>query len=73
MEKNEDRVHVIENIKKSVENGNFNSRVELGDHVVTEEERQNVVMKFDTLRKKPINKLKRSLARKVARRVHRNI
>ena len=66
MEKNKDRLVVIENIKKCVEQNDFNSKVEVGDHIVTEEERQNVVMKFDTLRENPLNVPKRAAARKIA-------
>ena len=39
MEKNKERLQVIENIRKAVENKEFNSKVELHDHVVTNEER----------------------------------
>ena len=60
------RLIVIENIKNNIKNNKFNEKVETGDHVVTEEERQNVVMKFDTLRENPLNVPKRAAARKVA-------
>ena len=33
MEKNRERLQVIENIRKAVENKNFNSKVELHDHI----------------------------------------
>jgi len=66
MEKNKERLLVIENIKKLIKENRFNDKVELGDHVVTEEERKNVVMKFDTLREKKINNAKRYAARKIA-------
>lgn len=66
MKKNEDRLVVIKNIKKCVEQNEFNNKVEVGDHIVTEEERQNVVMKFDTLRENPLNVPKRAAARKIA-------
>lgn len=61
-----DRLFVIKNIKKMVEEKNFNNKVEIGDHVVTEYERQNVVLKFDTLRENSINVPKRAAARKLA-------
>jgi len=64
--KSKARLEVIENIKKNVRDGNFNAKVENGDHVVTNEERENVVMKFDTLRQNPINVPKRAAARKLA-------
>lgn len=66
MEKSKERLLVIENIKRSIEEGKFNNKVELGDHIVTDEERKNVVLEFDTLREKPINKAKRIAARKLA-------
>ena len=66
MEKSKERLQVIENIKKSLENGEFHNKVELGDHVVTDEERENIVMKFDTLRTNKINKAKRVVALKLA-------
>ena len=66
MEKSKERLQVIENIKKAIENGEFHKKVELGDHVVTDEERENIVMKFDTLRTNKINKAKRVLALQLA-------
>lgn len=66
MEKNQNRLVVIENIKKCVENNQFNSKVEVGDHVVTEEERAEIVMNFDTLRENKKNIAKRATARKIA-------
>ena len=66
MKKSAERLVVIENIKNNIKNGCFNDKVETGDHIVTEEERQNVVMKFDTLRENPLNVPKRATARKIA-------
>ncbi|MBO6232581.1 MAG: 1-acyl-sn-glycerol-3-phosphate acyltransferase [Clostridia bacterium] len=66
MEKNKNRLTVIENIKKYVEQGKFNSKVEVGDHIVTEEERNTIVMGFDTLRENKKNIAKRATARKLA-------
>ena len=66
IEKNIERIKVIDNIKKSIENNQFNNKVEFGDHIVSEEERQNVVMKFDTLREKKSNKIKRNAALNLA-------
>ena len=46
MEKNADRLKVIDNIKQAVEENNFHKKVELADHIVTAEERQNVILKY---------------------------
>lgn len=46
MEKDKERLQVIENIRKAAENKDFNSKVELHDHVVTEEEREKVIFKI---------------------------
>ncbi len=66
MKKSEDRLVVIKNIKKCVEQNEFNNKVEVGDHIVTEEERKNVVIEFDTLRENKKNIAKRAAARKIA-------
>ncbi len=66
IEKNIERLKVIDNIKKSIENNQFNNKVEFSDHIVSQEERQNVVMKFDTLREKKSNKIKRNAALNLA-------
>ena len=63
MEKNPERLRVIENIKKNIKDGNLNGKVEEGDPVVTEEQRENVILPFDLLKEKPINKIKRAKAR----------
>ena len=66
MEKNQNRLVVIDNIKKCVENNELNSKVEVGDHIVTIEERNEIVMNFDTLRENKKNIAKRATARKLA-------
>ena len=48
MEKDKERLQVIENIRKAAENKEFNSKVELHDHIVTEEEREKVILKYDS-------------------------
>lgn len=65
-EKSKERLEVIKNIKKNIQEGKFNSKVETGDHVVTDEEREKIVLNFDTLRENPINTPKRAAARKIA-------
>ncbi|MBQ9267809.1 MAG: 1-acyl-sn-glycerol-3-phosphate acyltransferase [Clostridia bacterium] len=66
MAKDEERLKVIQNIKKSAESGNFNSKVELGDPVITDELREQVIVNFDTLKKKIKNKMNAWASRKVA-------
>ena len=66
MEKNKERLQVIENIKEAANNGKFDSKVELNDPVITEEQRQERIVNFDNLRKNPINKIKRKIARNMA-------
>ena len=65
MEKNKERLQVIENIRKAVENKEFNSKVELHDHVVTNEEREKVILKYDSRKKKLRNKAKTMVARSI--------
>lgn len=58
MEKNEERLKVIDNIEKAIEEGDLNRKVELGDPVITQEEREKVILNYDTLKRKIMNKLK---------------
>ena len=52
MKKDEERLQVIENIKKAVEDKKFNSKVEIHDHIVTNEEREKVILHYDGRKKK---------------------
>jgi len=63
---NEERLKVIENIRAAIERGDSFAKVELHDPVVTDGDRQRVIYPFDNLRKKPINKLKAHIARRIA-------
>ena len=65
MEKDKERLQVIENIRKAAENKEFNSKVELHDHIVTEEEREKVILKYDSRKKKLRNKAKTIVARSI--------
>ena len=65
MEKDKERLQVIENIRKAVENKEFNSKVELHDHIVTDEERERVILKYDSRKKKLRNKAKTIVARSI--------
>ena len=65
MKKDEERLQVIENIRQSIESKNFNSKVELNDHDVTEEERQKIILKYDNRKRKFRNKAKTMVARPI--------
>ena len=66
MNKDANRLQVIENIKKAIENKTFNVKVEENDHIVTEEERKKVILKYDNRKRKWRNKTKTLLARNIA-------
>lgn len=68
MEKAQDRLKVIENIKKRIEEGNLNGKVEEGDPIVTQEQREQVIFKYDLLKKKFTHKLGRAKARFIVNR-----
>lgn len=63
---NEERLAVIDNIKKALEEGDSFKKVELNDPVVTDEDVKRVIEPFDTLRRNPINKFKAFIARLIA-------
>ena len=58
MEKDKERLKVIENIKQKLKEGKLNDKVELNDPIITEEERQKEIINFDIMRKNPIKKIK---------------
>lgn len=66
MKKNESRLKVISNIEKAIEENNFNKKVEEGDPIVTPEDREKYIIKFDILRKKATNRKQAQLAAKFA-------
>lgn len=66
MEKDKERLKVIENIKKNIREGRLNDKVELNDPIVTEEQRQNVVLQFDIMHEKKSSKIKSKLALSIA-------
>lgn len=66
MKKDEERLQVIENIKNAVKNKKFNSKVEINDHIVTDEERKKIILKYDNGKKKIRNKAKTIVARSIA-------
>lgn len=73
MEKDIERLKVIDNIKSNIKENKLNSKVEINDETITEEDRERVVYKFDILRKNPINKVKKAIARNIANKFTDNI
>ena len=67
MEKNKERLQVIENIRNAVKNQTFNIKVETDDHIVTKYEREKVILKYDSRKKKLRNKAKTMVARSSSR------
>jgi len=67
IEKSEERLKVIENIKKNVEEGKLNDKVELNDPVMTDEDREKYILHFDSLRNSISKRIKRRSARKIAK------
>ena len=66
MTAHEERLLVIENIKKALEDNDSFKKVELFDPVITDEDVKRVIEPFDTERRKPINKIRAFIARKIA-------
>ena len=58
MEKSEERLKVIDNIKIAVDDNEFNRKVELGDPVITQEQREKKILHYDSLKKNIVNKIK---------------
>ena len=65
MEKDKERLAVIENIKKAVSNKTFNVKVENDDPVVTDEQREDIVLNYDIFYHSLSKKIKRILARRI--------
>lgn len=65
MEKDKERLAVIKNIKKCLNQNNLNSKVENSDPNVSNEIIQEKLHKFDILKKNPINKIKNKIVRKI--------
>lgn len=62
MKKDKERLQVIENIRHAIENQTFNIKVETNDHIVTPEEREHIILKYDARKKKLRNKAKTIVA-----------
>ena len=73
MEKDNARVRVIENIKQAIKENNYNKKVEEGDPVVTDEQRERVILNFDILRKKPWNWMQSTIVRCVVDNITKKI
>lgn len=65
MEKSQERLRVIRNIEQAIESGNLNSKVEEGDPIVTPEDRQRVIINYDSKKKKLRNKMEYIVARNI--------
>ena len=68
-----ERLLVIENIRTALCEGDSFRKVELYDPTPTDEEIKRVILPFDTLRKKPLNKIKAKIARIIAERETKKI
>lgn len=62
----EGRLAIIANIERAICEGDSFRKVELSDPVITDEDIKRRIEPFDTLRRKPINKLKAFVARLIA-------
>lgn len=66
MTAHEERLLVIENIKKALDEGDSFKKTELFDPVITDEDVKRVIEPFDTARRKLSSKILSFLARKIA-------
>ena len=66
MKKDKSRLRVVKNIEKAINENDFNRKVEESDPIMTDEKRKKYILKFDILKKNPINKIKANVARKIA-------
>lgn len=64
MEKDKERLAVIENIKKCLNENNLNSKVEISDPKIDKDAINEKINKFDIFKKNPINKIKNKIVRK---------
>lgn len=73
MKKDDSRVRVVRNIERAIKENDLNRKVEETDPVMTEEQRKRVILKFDILKKNPINKLKANIARNIVDKLTKQI
>ena len=64
--KRRERLEVIANIAEAIKDGDSFCKVEIGDPKPSERDIKRKIVPFDNLRKKPVNKLKRAIARAIA-------
>ena len=64
VEKDKERLAVIENIKKCLNENNLNSKVEISDPNIDKDALNEKINKFDIFKKNPINKIKNKIVRK---------
>lgn len=65
MEKDKERLAVIENIKKNLSDNNQNLKVEIGDPDLPNDFFEKKVAHYDIFKRNPINKIKNIMARKI--------
>ena len=65
-EPNRERLAVIDNIERAIDEGDYKRKVEIGDPCYTKEDVERKIVPFDCLKRNPINKLKAEIARKIA-------
>jgi len=61
-----EKLEIINNIKRALEKGDTFAKVSVGDPCPTEEDIKRVILPFDNERKKPVSKIKAFAARKMA-------
>lgn len=66
MQRSEERLKVIENIKTNVANNELNKKVEINDPVVDKKELDKALMNFDITKNNIVSRYKRKMARNIA-------
>lgn len=66
MQRSEERLKVIENIKINVANNELNKKVEINDPVVDKKELDKALINFDITKNNIVSRYKRKMARKIA-------
>lgn len=66
MQRSEERLKVIENIKNNVANNELNKKVEINDPVVDKKELDKALMNFDITKNNIVSRYKRKMARNIA-------
>lgn len=66
MQRSEERLKVIENIKTNVANNELNKKVEINDPIVDKKELDKALMDFDITKNNIVSRYKRKMARNIA-------